>query len=148
MSSFVVSFEGWGVSNLEDIIEEIAQSPTHLDQQDIREELDLFTIAFFDTSVHPADQNIKYIFLEACVSNPETINNGQRSNLETGISIYISRKLAMTLQINYDTVIDQIVAAIEDYIDFSTHLSLKTNADIRDFVKKHYSELYTNTSLY
>lgn len=144
MSYTAVTFQGWGLSNLEDIIEEIAQSPTPLTQEEIFEDLDAFVLTFFDKMSSGIDQNVKYLFLDADVANLNTTTPAT----EYGVSFYVPYKLAMALQVSYDIIVDQLAAAIEEYIHFSTLFSLKQNADVDAFVKKHYSELNVNSILY
>lgn len=144
MSHTAVTFQGWGISNLEDIIEEIVQSSTPLSQKEIFEDLDAFVSTFFDKMSSGIDQNVKYLFLDADVANRNTTTPAT----EYGVSFYVPYKLAMALQISYDIIIDQLVAAIEEYIDFSTLFSLKQNADVDAFVKNNYSELNVNSVLY
>ena len=146
MSYTAVEFEGWGVTNLEDIIEEIAQSPTVLSQEEIHEELDAFAVTFFDEIGNTLDQNIKYTFIQMGISN---MNVGRVTPpTDAGVTIYISRRLAMALQVSYDIVVQQLVAVIEEYINYSSLFSLKPNASIEDFIKKHYEEVYVNSVLY
>lgn len=132
----ITKFQGWGISNIEQHIKNIALSPIPPYDDETYEELCVFIDAYFDTADHPVDQSLKYVFIEASIGGLQT-----SSPANTGISFYISRRMSMALQANYQVVIDELVSVLKEYIEWSPSYVLNPNVSIRDYVTKIYQEL-------
>lgn len=130
MQNEIVSFQGWGLTHLDVDLQQIADSTLPgATIDDVYEDLAIFIFENFDSVETPLDQDIKYMFIEASIG------------FDSGISIYIPRRLAMALQISYDITINQLTAVLEAYLQTTQLLTLKPQASVRKFVEQHYHEL-------
>lgn len=139
MSQKVVSFNGWGISNLEEKLHEITLSPSILSTEDYESEALMFLETSFENkTVGILTQSDDYDLLEYASGN---LNDPTNNVTGTGVSIFISFKMSMYARQEYSVIIEQITAAITDLIDFSNELVVDPTKDIKTFVEKYYTEV-------